>query len=185
MLIREQPFRPINDDDMKEDEAAKHSPEGDSDCYRLDGIPVSSSSQKRRKRFRRSMVSARSMPWASSSTVRTEMAIPLVPGFLGHGFEKLAGVHALAFGGDSGRRVASIPSGRLQRLPLDSDGCFDILCEIGIDSRGGVRRHRRKIHSEILRRTGSARRMTATGRASRSMMTSPPVSTHCRIDHTS
>jgi hypothetical protein len=48
-----------------------------------------------------------------------------------------------------------------------------------------IREGIRAMHSEILRRTGSAGRITATGCASRSMMTSPPVSTRLRIDRMS
>src|SRR5437016_206554 len=36
---------------------------------------------------------------------------------------------------------ASVPSGRLQRLPMGGDSRFYVLCEVGVDGCGGVDRH--------------------------------------------
>ena len=60
---------------------------------------------------------------------------PFVAGFQHNGFQDLPGILAPAFGGDDGRGIASVPSGRLQRLAVGGNSRFDVLREVGIDSR--------------------------------------------------
>src|SRR5207253_7420282 len=108
-----------------------------------------------------------------------------IASFQYHAFEQLPGVLALAFGGDGGRRVehqsqAGGSSGSRWEAIAASTSFAKSGSMVAVESAGI-----RAMHSEILRRTGSAGRMIATGCASRSMITSPPVSTRCRIDRTS
>ena len=96
----------------------------------------------------------------------------VVAGFQRYGFEQLAGILALAFGGDGGRRVkyqsqAGGSSGSRWAAIAASTSFAKSGSIVAVESAGI-----RAMHSEILRRTGSAGRITATGCASRSMMTS-------------
>jgi hypothetical protein len=67
---------------------------------------------------------------------------------------------------------ASVPRGWVQRLSMGRDRRFDVPGEspsmVAVEPAGI-----RAMRSEILRRTGSDGRITATGCASRSAMTSP------------
>src|SRR5471030_2597286 len=108
-----------------------------------------------------------------------------VTSFQRHGFEQLPGVLALAFGGDGRRRVEH----QSQLGGSNASRCAATAASTSFAKSGSIVAVEsagiRAMHSEILRCTGSAGRMTATGCASRSTMTSIPVSTRCRMDRTS
>jgi len=101
------------------------------------GTPVRISSRKRCLRSRRSAVSARVIPWASSTTVTTETAISSSPVSSATDSSFRRSCPGARQPPQLSNR-ASVPIWRLQRLSMGGDCGFNIFCEVRIDSRCGV-----------------------------------------------